>query len=45
MLRKHRRGAWVALSVKRLTLNFGSGHDLTVREFNPCIRLCVTLTA
>ena len=25
-----RRGAWVAQSVKRLILNFGSGHDLTV---------------
>ena len=24
------RGAWVAPSVKRLTLGFGSGHDLTV---------------
>ena len=24
------RGAWVAQSVERLTLGFGSGHDLTV---------------
>ena len=26
--------------VKRSTLDFGSGHDLTVPEFEPCIRLC-----
>ena len=25
------RGAWVAQSVKHLTLDFSSGHDLTVR--------------
>ena len=25
-------GAWVAQSVKHPTLDFGSGHDLTVRE-------------
>ena len=29
------RGAWVAQSVKYPTLGFGSGHDLTVREFQP----------
>ena len=34
------RGAWVAWSVKRPTLDLGSGHDLTVCEFEPCIRLC-----
>ena len=34
-------GAWVAQSVKCPTLDFGSGHDLTVHEFQPCIRLCV----
>ena len=28
----------MAQSVKRLTLDFGSGHDLTVR--GPCLRLC-----
>ena len=33
-------GAGVAQSVKRLTLDFGSGHDLTVHEFEPCIGLC-----
>ena len=27
-------------SVECLTLDFGSGHDLTVCEFKPCIRLC-----
>ena len=33
-------GTWVAQSVKRLTLDFSSRHDLTVPEFEPCIRLC-----
>ena len=27
-------------SVKHLTLDFGLGHDLTVREFKPRIGLC-----
>ena len=31
-------GAWVAQLVKRL--GFGSGHELTVREFEPHIGLC-----
>ena len=34
------RGAGVAQSVKRPTPHLGSGHDLTVREFDPCIGLC-----
>ena len=34
------REPWGALSVKRLTLGFGSGHDLTVCEFEPHVRLC-----
>ena len=34
-------GAPVAQSVKRVTLGFGSGHDLTVREFEPRIRACL----
>ena len=34
------RGAWVAQSVKYLTLGFSSDHDLTVREMELCIRLC-----
>ena len=29
------RGTWVAQLVKRLTLDFNSGHDLTVHEFEP----------
>ena len=33
------RGTWVAQSVKRLTLAFGSGHDFTVREVEPHVRL------
>ena len=33
-------GAWVAQSVKRLTLDFGSGHDLMVCGFKPSIKLC-----
>ena len=31
-------GAWGAQSVKRP--DFSSGRDLTVREFEPCVRLC-----
>ena len=33
-------GAWMAQSVKHPTLDFGSGHDLRVREFKPHVRLC-----
>ena len=29
----------MAQSVKHLALGFGLGHDLTVCEFEPCIRL------
>ena len=29
----------MAQSVKRLTLNLGTGHDLMIRVFKPCIRL------
>ena len=32
-------GVWVAQSVKRVTPDFGSGHDLMVREFEPHFRL------
>ena len=28
-------GPWVGQSVKHPTLDFGSGHDLTVHEFKP----------
>ena len=31
---------WMAQSVKRPTLGFSSGHDLTVCEFEPLIGLC-----
>ena len=33
-------GASVAQSIKCLTLHFGSGHDLTIREIEPHVRLC-----
>ena len=39
-LKRDGRGTWVAQSVKHLTLDFGSGHDLVVHEFEPLIRLC-----
>ena len=38
--RNERGGAYVAQLVEHLTLDFGSGHDLIVREFEPYIRLC-----
>ena len=34
------RSTWVAQLVMGLTLGFGSGHDLMVLEFKPCIGLC-----
>ena len=39
VLGKEQRGAWVAPSVRRLTLDLGSGHDLPVREFEPHVGL------
>ena len=33
------QGAWGVQSVKRPPPGFSSGHDLTVREFEPCIGL------
>ena len=33
-------GAWVAQLVKHCTVGLGSGHDLTVCEFEPCMGLC-----
>ena len=30
---------WLS-QLKHRTLGFGSGHDLAVREIEPCIRLC-----
>ena len=32
-------GAWVAQLVKRPTVDLGSGHDLTVDEFEPHVGL------
>ena len=32
-------GAWVPQLVKHQTLGFGSGYDLTVHEFQPCMGL------
>ena len=37
---KSLRGACMYQSAKHLTLGVGSGHDLTVCEFEPHIRLC-----
>ena len=34
------RGTWVAQSVKCLTLDLSSGHELMVHEFEPCFWLC-----
>ena len=34
------RGAWAAQSIPRATRDFGSGHDLTVCEFEPRVGLC-----
>ena len=33
-------GAWVAQLVEHLILDFGSGHDLTVRGFEPQVGVC-----
>ena len=33
-------GTWVAQLVKRPTLDFDAGHDLTVGEFEPQMGLC-----
>ena len=38
--RRQKRGAWVAQPVKHPTLDFGSGHDLRVRGFEPSVGLC-----
>ena len=34
------RGTWVAQSVRPLTLDFSSGHDLMNGEIEPCVGLC-----
>ena len=35
-----RLGGSVGYAVKRLTLDFGSGHELTVHEIEPHVGLC-----
>ena len=41
MFRKQRCwGAWVAQSVERMTLGFGSGRDLMVPGFKPYVGFC-----
>ena len=37
---KYWRGAWVAQLVKHPTLDFSSGHDLSVSGSEPCTALC-----
>ena len=39
-LKREKRSTWVAQLVEHLTLGFGSGHDLTVHEIEPHVRLC-----
>ena len=39
-LLRRERGAWVAQAVKCPTLDFSSGHDLTVHELEPHVGLC-----
>ena len=38
------RGAWVAQSFNRLTLDFSSGYDLMVHGFEPHVRLSADRT-
>ena len=33
-------GAWIAQLVRHPTIDFSSGHELTVREFQPHVGLC-----
>ena len=35
--KKENGGAWVAQSVKRPTLDFGSGHDLIIVRLSPAV--------
>ena len=39
-IENHKTDAWVAQLVKRPTLDFGSDHNLTVREIKPRAGLC-----
>ena len=40
ILKDEERGARVAQTIKYRTLDLNSGHDLTVHELEPHIRLC-----
>ena len=40
ILKGKTKGLWVAQLVKRLTLDFGSGHDFTVHSMEPHMGLC-----
>ena len=40
ILKKLSQDAWVAQSVKHLTLDFGSGHGLMVCAIEPSVGLC-----
>ena len=44
ILKMKKQGTWVAHLVKHLTFDLSSGHDLTVPEIEPCIRLCADST-
>ena len=37
----HTEGSWGAQSVEHPALDFSSGHELTVREIEPRVGLCV----
>ena len=37
------RGTWMAQLVKHLTLDFGSGYDLTVIEIKPCVETVLSV--
>ena len=39
IIKNRNKGTWVAQSVRRPTLDVSSGPDLTVREFEPHVRL------
>ena len=41
---KAQRGAWMAQLVKHVTPDFGSDHNLMVREIKPHIRICAEPT-
>ena len=44
ILQKQGWGVWVGQSIKHPTLDFGSGHDLTVGEMKPCVGFCTGST-